>query len=102
MFLYIIGAKVTTQPRLFSGLFTYQSEYFASGDVPANGVSFISTEAKMGGFFIVPMANRYIIKLLNLAILNCLYFRHDLMTWDVSVSSINGIVASSGVDGRVI
>ncbi|KAK6014062.1 hypothetical protein OSTOST_20591, partial [Ostertagia ostertagi] len=78
------GSRVTSQPRLFSGFFAFQSEYFATGDIPTNGVSFICTETKSGGYFVVPLGNR-----------------HGLMTWDVAASSVNATVASCGVDGRL-
>ncbi|PIO60184.1 hypothetical protein TELCIR_18325 [Teladorsagia circumcincta] len=34
------GSRVTSQPRLFSGFFAFQSEYFATGDIPTNGAWF--------------------------------------------------------------
>ncbi|KAK6059001.1 hypothetical protein COOONC_03405 [Cooperia oncophora] len=79
------GSRVTSQPRLFCGFFAFQSEYFATGDVPTNGVSFICTETKSGGYFVVPLGNR-----------------HGLMTWDVATSAVNATVASCGVDGRLL
>ncbi|XGW22900.1 hypothetical protein V3C99_005267 [Haemonchus contortus] len=79
------GSRVTAQPRLFSGFFAFQSEYFATGDIPTNGVSFICTETKSGGYFVVPLGNR-----------------HGLMTWDVAASCVNATVASCGVDGRLL
>ncbi|VDO35340.1 unnamed protein product [Haemonchus placei] len=79
------GSRVTSQPRLFSGFFAFQSEYFATGDIPTNGVSFICTETKSGGYFVVPLGNR-----------------HGLMTWDVAASCVNATVASCGVDGRLL
>ncbi|KAK5970642.1 hypothetical protein GCK32_006633 [Trichostrongylus colubriformis] len=79
------GSRVTSQPRLFSGFFAFQSEYFATGDIPTNGVSFICTEMKSGGYFVVPLGNR-----------------HGLMTWDVAASSVNATVASCGVDGKLL
>ncbi|KJH41983.1 zinc finger, C2H2 type [Dictyocaulus viviparus] len=79
------GSRVSSQTRLFSGFFAFQSEYFASGDVPTNGVCFICTEAKSHGYFVLPLANR-----------------HELMTWDVAASCTNAVVASCGVDGRLL
>ncbi|KHJ99408.1 zinc finger, C2H2 type [Oesophagostomum dentatum] len=79
------GSRVTGQPRLFSGFFTYQSEYFASGDVPCNGVSFVCPETKADAFFVVPLANR-----------------HEFMTWDVSASPMNAVVATCGADGKLL
>ncbi|KAL6732050.1 hypothetical protein Aduo_002852 [Ancylostoma duodenale] len=79
------GCRATTQPRLFSGFFSCQSEYFVGTDPPNTGVSFICTDSKADGFFVVPLANR-----------------HEHMTWDVSASTQNAVVASCGLDGKVL
>ncbi|VDL81967.1 unnamed protein product [Nippostrongylus brasiliensis] len=77
------GSRVAAQPRLLPGFFSFQSEYFSSGEIPTTGVSFLCSGT--GGYFVVPLANR-----------------HHLMTWDVSISSVNAVVASCGVDGRLL
>ncbi|KAJ1361540.1 hypothetical protein KIN20_020816 [Parelaphostrongylus tenuis] len=79
------GSRVTSQPRLLPGFFAFQSEYFSTGDVPSNGVCFICTEAKSDGYFVLPLANK-----------------HELMTWDVTTSPVNAVVASCGLDGRLL
>ncbi|VDM56220.1 unnamed protein product [Angiostrongylus costaricensis] len=79
------GSRVSSQPRLLPGFFAFQAEYFSSGTVPSNGVCFICTEAKSDGYFVLPLANK-----------------HELMTWDVTTSPTNAVVASCGVDGRLL
>ncbi|VDM65762.1 unnamed protein product, partial [Strongylus vulgaris] len=84
------GARATSQPRLFSGFFTFQSEYFPVGtdgtDVPLNGVSFVCAETKSEGFFVL-----------------CVHhFRHEFMTWDVNACSENAVIASCGADGKLL
>uniref|UniRef100_A0A158P9A2 C2H2-type domain-containing protein n=1 Tax=Angiostrongylus cantonensis TaxID=6313 RepID=A0A158P9A2_ANGCA len=83
--LFYLRSRVSSQPRLLPGFFAFQAEYFSSGTVPSNGVCFICTEAKSDGYFVLPLANK-----------------HELMTWDVTTSPTNAVVASCGVDGRLL
>ncbi|CAI4221453.1 unnamed protein product [Auanema sp. JU1783] len=78
------GSRVMSEPRCFPGLIAFQSEYAACGDTQATALAYISSDVQSQGYFVVPLANS-----------------HFLQTFDVSVSTINGIVASCGADGQL-
>ncbi|CAB3407683.1 unnamed protein product [Caenorhabditis bovis] len=78
------GSRVFCEPRLFKGLFTFQSEYNSFPAPNSMGISFIS---------IMDGEERYVL----IPLMNC----HQLMIWDIAVQLNTGYVVTVGVDGQI-